>query len=81
MLKNQESYIINGGQTANYFKLEKVARQGDPLSAYLFISILELAFIRIKTNPNIKSLNVCNYDFLYTAYAEDTAYFYKMENL
>ena len=43
LLKKQESCIINGSQT-NYFKLEKGTRQGDPLSAYLFILVLETAF-------------------------------------
>ena len=81
LLKNQESRLINGGQTKNYFKLERGATQGDPLSAYLFILVLGIAFVKIKKNPNIKSLNVCNNDSLYTVYADDTTFFYKMKNL
>ena len=77
LLKNQESCIINGGQTTSYFKLERGTRQGDPLSVYLFILVLERAFIKIKRNPNTKSLNVCNNDFLYTAHADDTTFFTK----
>ena len=79
LLKNQESCIINGGQTTNYFKLESGTKQGDPLSAYLFILVLEIAFIKIKRNPNIKSLNFCNNDFLYTAYADDTTFYLQNE--
>ena len=79
LLKTQESCIVNGGQTTNYFKLKRGTRQGDPLSAYLFILILEIAFIKIKQNPNIKSLNVCNNDFLYTVYADDTTFFLQNE--
>ena len=45
-----ESCIINGGNTTKYFKLQKGARQGDPISAYLFILCLENVFILIKTN-------------------------------
>ena len=48
LLMNQESCIINGGTTKNYFKLEKGTRQGDPISAYLFILVLEIAFLNIK---------------------------------
>ena len=81
LLKNWESCIINGGHPTNYFKLERGTKQGDPLSAYLFFLVLEIPFIKIKSNPNIKSLNVCNNDFLYTAYADDTTFFYKMKNL
>ena len=48
LLQNQESYIVNGGTTTNYFKLEKDARQGDPISAYLFIIVLEIVFLFTK---------------------------------
>ena len=81
LLKNQESCTMNGGQTTNYFKLERGTRQGGSLSAFLFILVLETAFIIIKKNPNIKSFNVCKIDFQYTAYADDTTFFCKMENL
>ena len=36
LLNNQESCVINGGFTTQYFKLERGTRQGDPISAYLF---------------------------------------------
>ena len=29
----------------------------------------------IKSNPNIKGLNIFNYNYLYTAYADDTTFF------
>ena len=73
LFKNQEFCIINDGNTTKYFKLEKGTRQGDPISAYLFI----LVFLSIKENKKIKDLDISNYTFLYPAYADDTTFFLK----
>ena len=77
ILKNQESCVINGSTTTNYFKLERGARQGDPISAYLFILVLEIVFLMIKNNDGVKGLELFNHTFLYTAYADDTTFFLK----
>ena len=52
-LINQESCIINGEKTTKYFKLKKGTRQGDSISAYLFILVLEVLFAVIKSNKTI----------------------------
>ena len=44
ILTNQESCVMNGGNSTGYFKLERGARQGDPISAYLFILVIEVFF-------------------------------------
>ena len=77
LLNNQESCIINRGTATHYFKLKKGTRQGDPIAAYLFILVLEAVFCVIKSNENIKGLNIFNHEFFYTAYADDTTFFLK----
>ena len=77
LLQNQESYIVIGGTTTNSFKVEKGTRQGDPISAYLFILVLEIVFVFTKESKKISSLNIFNKTFLYTAYADDSTFFLK----
>ena len=54
LLECQESCIINGGNATKYFKLQKGAQQADPVSTYLFILCIEIAFILIKANKGVK---------------------------
>ena len=75
LLKNQESCVINGCHTTKYFRLKEEARQGDPISAYLFILALEILFIFIKFDKNIDGISIFNHEYLYTAYADDRMFF------
>ena len=77
LLQNQESCIVNGGTTTNYFKLGKGTRQGDPISAYLFLLVLEIVFLFSKEIKNINCLNMFDKTFLYKACADDTTFFLK----
>ena len=77
LLNNQKSCIINGGFTTKYFKLDKGTRQGDPISVYLFIFVLEIVFNLIKQNKDIHDLTFFDHTFLNTAYADDATFFLK----
>ena len=79
-MKNQESCVINGGTITKYFKLNRGAPQGDPISAYLFILALEILFLLIKENPHLKGSNIFYHCYLYCAYADDTTFFLKDVN-
>ena len=63
-------------QQSIFFDLEKSARQGDPISAYLFTLALEILFLLIKNDSSIKLLKFLTV-FLYTAYAYDSTFFLK----
>ena len=72
-----ESCVINGGVTTRYFKLEKGVRQGDPVSAYLFILWLVILFTIVKNNKDIKILQILGNTFLYTSDANTMTFFLK----
>ena len=80
ILKNKKSCIINGGKTTKYFKLERGAGQGDPISAYLFMLALEIFFAFVKNNPKVKGLNIFKHEYLYTTYADDITFFLEDKN-
>ena len=56
LLEYQEPCIVNGSNATKYFKLQKGARESDPVSAYLFILCLEIVFILIKDNNRVKGI-------------------------
>ena len=76
-----ESCVINGGNTTKCFKLQKGDRQGDPISAHLFILCLEIVFILIKANKRVKGITIFEHIYLYPAYTDDTAFFLKDKRL
>ena len=56
LLRDQESFVINGGKTTEYFSLRRGACQGDSISAFLFILALEILFLLIKLKPEIEKM-------------------------
>ena len=66
---------MNGGHTTYYVNLERGNRREDPISAYLFILLLEILFITIISNKNIHDIKILKDEYLYTAYADDTKNF------
>ena len=77
LIKNKESCVVNGGVTTKFCSLYGGTRQGDPISAFLLILALEVSFVLIKPNSNIIGLDIYGRTFLYTAYADDSSFFFK----
>ena len=75
LISKQESCIINGSNSTQHFHLERGARQGDTILAYIFILALEVLSFLVRNNEDIKGLNIFDHLFSYTAYAYDTTLF------
>ena len=67
--------VLNGGNTRQYLILERDTRQGNPISTYLFIVVLELIFSKIILNKSIKGIELFQKEFLYTTNVDDTTFF------
>ena len=76
ILQNEELSFING-TTSIYFAVENIARQGDTVSAHLFILVLEIAFLFIKDKKGSKGLKTFSHTFPYTVFVNDATFFLK----
>lgn len=55
---NISSCVMNNGFSAQLFEVHRVVREGDPLSAYLFIIVLELLLIMIWSDQDISGIRI-----------------------
>ena len=77
LLYDQKSCVMNNGHSTGYFNLERGTRQGDPISAFLFPLTIEVLFIMVRSNVNIRGLSIFDNEIKLTACADDTTIFIK----
>ena len=69
------SCITNNGHISEKFDILRSTRQGDPISPLVFILGLEILFICLRSDKNIKGFKIENSELKLTAYADDASYF------
>ena len=77
LLSDAQSCVVNNGFSTGYFKLQRGNRQGDPLSPYLFILMLEVLFSQIRNDKAVHGFKISNIEIKLTASADDTTFFVK----
>ena len=77
LYKDTNSCVINNGFTSAYFPLTRGVRQGCPLSALLFIIVVEILAIEIRSNRNINGIDVNGKNIKLCLLADDTTLFLK----
>ena len=77
---NIQSTVINNGYFSDYFYLYRGMRQGCPISAYLFIIVVEILAISIRANSKIHGLKLRNREIKVSQLADDTTLILNDEN-
>ena len=77
MLNDQQSCVINRGFATQYLTLKRGARQGDPVSVYLFTIALEVLFCFNQKSSWHKMHWTVQPSFLFTANTDDSTFFVK----
>ena len=58
LYENPEVCVFNNGFSSNFFTISRGIRQGCPISALLFLLVVEIMAIHIRTNNNIEGINI-----------------------
>ena len=75
MYTNISSCVMNNGFSSIFFPLSKGVRQGCPLSALLFILVVETLAIEIRNNSNITGVKYQDHEIKISLLADDTTIF------
>ena len=73
--KNISSAVIQSGFLSEFFAVQRGCRQVDPLSPYIFILCAEVLSLMIKSNKDIKSININGMEYNLTQFADDATIF------
>ena len=74
---NPECCVTNNGFASSFFPISRGIRQGCPISALLFILVVEIMSLHIKQNQDITGIIVGNSSIKVSQLADDTTLFLK----
>ncbi len=72
---NVQSCVTNNGNASSFFSVTRGIRQGCPISAMLFLLVVELMSVYLKNCDDIKGIEIDNEIFVITQLADDTTLF------
>jgi hypothetical protein len=79
MYMDISSCVVNHGHISPFFKPTRGIRQGCPISANIFVIIVEILAHAIRTNPSINGITIDDQEFKISQYADDTCLFLSNE--
>ena len=77
---NISSCVLNNRFSTAPFDVQRGVRQGDPLSSYLFIIVLEILTISIRSNKNVQGIVVDGNEMKLELFADDLTAFLLNDN-
>jgi hypothetical protein len=75
LYNNIETCVTNNGNSSQFFHPTRGIRQGCPVSALLFIMVVEILANAIRNNPRINGIKIGNDEWKIGQYADDTSLF------
>jgi hypothetical protein len=80
LYRDIETCVTNNGHASNFFQPTRGIRQGCPISANLFVSIVEILAHAIRQDPKILGLLIGMKEYKISQFADDTCLYLADEN-
>ena len=69
------SRLLYNGHISDKICLERSCRQGDPLSCYIFLVVIECLLEQVRKNRSIRGVKIRNVEYKVSCFADDTLCF------